>query len=59
MIIKLIKKISMSFFIIYLFNNIGTYFNIIIPMNISTLTVVYLYDFIGLVILISLSIVLF
>ena len=59
MINKFIKKLGLSFFLIYIFNFIGINFNIIIPINIITLIVVYFYDLLGIIFLIITLIVLF
>ncbi|MDD6879069.1 MAG: pro-sigmaK processing inhibitor BofA family protein [bacterium] len=49
--IKIIKKILFSFFILYGFNLIASNFNIIIPINILTLLIVFFLDIPGLVLL--------
>ena len=59
MINKFIKKLGLSFFLIFIFNFIGINFNIIIPINIITLIVVYFYDLLGIIFLIITLIVLF
>lgn len=59
MIKNIIKRISLSFFLLYCFNNIGLNFNLIIPINIITLSVVYFCDIPGLAVLIISLIVLF
>lgn len=59
MIKKILKKIILSFFLLYWFNNIGINFNLIIPINIITLSIVFLCDIPGLAVLILSLIVLF
>lgn len=59
MIKDIIKKVILSFFLLYWFNKIGINFNLIIPINIITLTIVFLCDIPGLGMLILSLIVLF
>lgn len=59
MIKKIIQRVIISFFLLYWFNKIGTNFNMIIPINIITLTIIFLCDIPGLGILILALIVLF
>lgn len=59
MIKKIIEKVCISFFLIYFFNIVGVNFDIIIPINIITLSIVFLYKVSGLLILIFSLIVLF
>ena len=59
MIKNKIKKIILSFFLLYWFNNIGMNFNLIIPINIVTLFITYLFDIPGLALLSISLIVLF
>ena len=56
---KIIQKIILSFFLLYWFNQIGINFNLIIPINIVTLIVVYLFDIPGLMMLLLSLIVIF
>lgn len=59
MIKKFIQKLVLSFFLLYWFNKIGLNFNMLIPINIVTLAIVYFLDFPGLAMLIISLIVLF
>ncbi|MBQ7104680.1 MAG: pro-sigmaK processing inhibitor BofA family protein [Bacilli bacterium] len=59
MIEKNIKKIILSFFLLYWFNNIGVNFNLIIPINIVTILLITLLDIPGLALLSISLIVLF
>ncbi len=59
MIEKTIKKIILSFFLLYWFNNIGVNFNLIIPINIVTILLITLLDIPGLALLSISLIVLF
>lgn len=59
MIKNILSKIAFSFFILYWFNQIGVNFNLIIPINIITLTIVFLCDIPGLGVLIISLLVLF
>jgi len=59
MIKNILSKIAFSFFILYWFNQIGINFNLIIPINIITLTIVFLCDIPGLGLLIISLLVLF
>lgn len=59
MIKNILSKIVFSFFILYWFNQIGMNFNLIIPINIITLTVIFFCDIPGLGILIISLLVLF
>jgi len=59
MIKNILKKIILSFFLLYWFNKIGINFNMIIPINIITLLFVFLFDIPGLGVLILSLIVLF
>ncbi len=59
MVKKFLQKIILSFFLLYWFNKIGINFNLIIPINIVTLIVVYLLDLPGLAMLILSLIILF
>lgn len=52
MIKNILKKIVFSFFLLYWFNSIGINFNLIIPINIITLLLIYLLDIPGLGLLI-------
>lgn len=52
MIKNILKKIVLSFFLLYWFNSIGTNFNLIIPINVITLLLIYLLDIPGLGLLI-------
>ncbi len=59
MIKKFIQKLVLSFFLLYWFNKIGLNFNMLIPINVVTLAIVYFLDFPGLAMLIISLIVLF
>ena len=59
MIEKTIKKIILSFFLLYWFNNIGVNFNLIIPINIVTIILITFFDIPGLALLSISLIVLF
>lgn len=59
MIKKIIEKILLSFFILYWFNKIGINFNLIIPINIITLFIVYIFDISGLALLVLSLVLLF
>lgn len=59
MIKRFIQKLVLSFFLLYWFNKIGLNFNMLIPINIVTLAIVYFLDFPGLAMLIISLIVLF
>ena len=59
MIKKVIERVIISFFLLYWFNKIGINFNLIIPINIVTLAIVFLCDIPGLGMLILSLIVLF
>ena len=59
MIKNILSKIAFSFFILYWFNQIGINFNLIIPINIITLIIVFLCDIPGLGLLIISLLVLF
>ena len=59
MVKKSIQKVILSFFLLYWFNQIGINFNMIIPINIATIFIVYLFDIPGLAMLIISLIVLF
>lgn len=54
-----IKRIILSFFLLYWFNNIGVNFNLIIPINIITIFLIYIFDIPGLALLSISLIVLF
>ena len=41
MIKNILKKIVLSFFLLYWFNSKGTNFNLIIPINVITLLLIY------------------
>ena len=59
MIKNILSKITLSFFLLYWFNQIGVNFNLIIPINIITLIIVFLLDIPGLGMLIIALLVLF
>ncbi len=59
MIKNILSKITLSFFLLYWFNQIGINFNLIIPINIITLIIVFLCDIPGLGMLIITLLVLF
>ena len=59
MIEKTIKKIILSFFLLYWFNNIGVNFNLKIPINIVTIILITFFDIPGLALLSISLIVLF
>ena len=59
MIKKFVQKLILSFFLLYWFNKIGINFNMIIPINICTIILVYLFDLPGLAMLILSLIVIF
>ena len=59
MIKNILSKIVLSFLILYWFNQVGINFNLIIPINIITLSIVFLCDIPGLGLLIISLIVLF
>ena len=59
MIKKVNERVIISFFLLYWFNKIGINFNLIIPINIVTLAIVFLCDIPGLGMLILSLIVLF
>lgn len=46
---KLVKKIILSFFLIYSFNIISVNFNLIIPINIITIGIITLFDIPGMI----------
>ena len=51
MIIKILKKIIISAFLIYAFNMVAINFNIVLPINIWTLGFTSFFDISGLIIL--------
>ena len=57
-IFKIIKRITMSFFLLYTFNLITCKIGFFIPINIYTILVVTLTDFLGVALLIILSLIL-
>lgn len=57
--LKIIKKIIFSIFIIYSFNIIAVKFNIVIPINLFTITLVSILDIPGMVMLLLSSVMLF
>lgn len=59
MIKNILKRIIVSFFLLYWFNNIGINFNLIIPINIITLSIIYFCDIPGLGLLIISLLILF
>jgi pro-sigmaK processing inhibitor BofA len=59
MIKNILNKIILSFFILYWFNQIGVNFNLIIPINIITLIIIFLLDIPGLGMLVITLLVLF
>ena len=59
MIKNILNKVILSFFILYWFNQIGINFNLIIPINIITLIIVFLFDVPGVGMLIISLLVLF
>ncbi|MBE6150611.1 MAG: hypothetical protein E7162_02185 [Firmicutes bacterium] len=59
MIKNILSRIILSFFLLYWFNQIGINFNLIIPINIITLFVVFLCDIPGLGVLMITLLVLF
>lgn len=59
MIKKILQKLVLSFFLLYWFNTIGINFNLIIPINLITLFIIYCFDIPGLAMLIISLIVLF
>lgn len=59
MIKNILNKIILSFFILYWFNQIGVNFNLIIPINIITLIIIFLLDIPGLGMLVIILLVLF
>ena len=59
MIKNILNKFILSFFILYWFNQIGVNFNLIIPINIVTLIIVFLFDVPGMGMLIISLLVLF
>lgn len=59
MIKNILSRLTLSFFLLYWFNQIGINFNLIIPINIITLIVVFLCDVPGIGMLIITLLVLF
>lgn len=59
MIKNILSRITLSFFLLYWFNQIGINFNLIIPINIITLIIVFLCDVPGMGMLIITLLVLF
>lgn len=59
MIKNILKRIVISFFLLYWFNNIGINFNLIIPINIVTLSIIFFCDIPGLGLLIISLLILF
>ena len=59
MIRNILKKLIISFFLLYWFNSIGINFNLIIPINVITLLIVFFCDIPGIAVLLISSIVLF
>ena len=59
MIKNILSRLTLSFFLLYWFNQIGINFNLIIPINIITLFVVFLCDIPGLGVLMITLLVLF
>lgn len=51
---KILERIIFSFFLLYWFNKIGINFNLIIPINIITLIIVYFFNIPGLLMLVLL-----
>ena len=58
-ILSLIKKIILGFFILYSFNIISANFNMVIPINFVTVSLVTLFGFPGLFALFMLFILVF
>ena len=56
MIKNILKKIILSFFLLYWFNKIGINFNMIIPINIWTVLFVSIFDFPALATLVILKV---
>lgn len=55
LIIKCIKKVILSAFMLYAFNMVAVHFNIVIPINLWTIGYVSLYDVPGIAILLILK----
>jgi len=51
---KILERIIFSFFLLYWFNKIGINFNLIVPINIITLIIVYFFNIPGLLMLVLL-----
>ena len=52
---KYLKKIIMGAFLIYAFNVLAVNFNVVLPINIWTISFTSYFDFIGLIVLIILK----
>lgn len=57
--LKILKKVIFSIFIIYSFNIIAVKFNIIIPINLFTIAFVSILDIPGMTMLVLSSVILF
>lgn len=57
LIYKVLKRIIMAFLIIYAYNSLGIPNNLLIPMNILTIFLVFKFNFIGLIGLILFKII--
>ena len=57
-IVNLLKKILLCFFALYGFNIIGVHFNYVLPINVFSILIVFLFDFPGIVCLILLKMIL-
>ena len=57
LIYKVLKKVIMAFLIIYAYNSLGIPNNLLIPMNIFTIFLVFKFNFIGLIGLILFKII--
>ena len=55
MVIKVIRKIIMSAFLIYAFNMVAVHFNIVLPINLWTIFYITLFDIPGLGVLMFLK----
>ncbi len=55
--IRFLKKIIMGAFIIYAFNIIAVNFNIVLPINIWTISFTSIFDFLGIAILLIIKVI--
>lgn len=48
-LLKMIKKIIISSFILYVYNYVAIYFHLMVPINVYTILIVSVFDVFGLI----------